>query len=166
MNENPNRIACPKCGAANFPSSTNCWQCGESLRVRQIHVERTEPESTPPGSEPPPGTPPPPAPSSPVYIPPGSRQDTDTLVIIGFMLAGLGLFGCCCCCSPLLSVAAIVLGAMAYSRGDNRGLWVIIAGAAALILGIVIPLVTAPFQQFRGPWRNFPGPIPGPWRNI
>ena len=158
MNENPNRIACTKCGAANFPSSANCWQCGEPLRA-----EPTEP--APPGPEPAPGAAPPPptTPSSPIYVPPRSRQDTETLVIVGFVLAGVGLFGCCCCCSPLCSIAAIVLGAIAYSRGDNRGMWVIIAGAVTLLIGF-IPLLWMPFgQQFKGPW---PGGFPGPWRHI
>lgn len=170
MNENPNRIVCQKCGAANFPSSTNCWQCGEQLRSDRIRVEHAGPEGPPP-PEPGPvpgGTPPPQPPPSPVYVPPVNRRDTDNLVLIGFICAGIGLFGCCCCCSWAFAVAAIVLGAMAYSRGDQRGLWVIIAGAAALVLGIVIPLVSAPFRQFQGPWPGgrFPGPIPGPWRNI
>lgn len=173
MNENPNRIACEKCGAANFPSSANCWQCGETLRVGQIRVERTEGE-TPPASEPtpgpqegmpPPGAPPPGPEPPPIYVPPASRRDTDNLVLWGFILAGLGLFGCCCCCGPLLSIGAIVLGAMAYSRGDNRGMWVIIAGAVSLLSGGV-SLLWLPWGNRTGPWNGpFPGPIPGPWRH-
>lgn len=158
VNENPNRVACPKCGAANFPSSANCWQCGEPLPA-----ERTEPEPPPPGPEPEPGTPPPPP--SPVYMPPGNRQDTETLVTLGFVFGGLGLIGfCCCCCSWPFSITAIVLGAVAYSKGDNRGLWVIVLAAVGLILSAVISVISLPFQQqFKGPW---PSPIPGPWRHI
>jgi hypothetical protein len=160
MNENPNRVACSKCGAANFPSSANCWQCGEPLRV-----EGTAPEPPPPGPEPEPGATPPTPPPSPVYVPPTARQDTETLVIVGFVCAGLGLMGCCCgCCSWVLSITAIVLGAIAYSKGDNRGMWVIIAGAVALVAGVVPTVVSLPFQhRFNPPW---PGPFPGPWRNI
>lgn len=161
MNESPNRIACPKCGAANFPSSANCWHCGEPLPA-----ERTEPQPAPSGPEPAPGAAPPPPtpPSSPVYVPPRNRQDTETLVIIGFVCAGLGLLGwCCCCCSWPFSIAAIVLGAVAYSKGDNRGLWVIGLAALGLILSVVISLISLPFQQ---QFKSWPGPLPGPWRHI
>ena len=166
MNENSNRIACQKCGAANFPSSANCWQCGEARAVGQIRVERTDGETPPPAPEPPPGTSPPgPEPASPIYVPPAGRRDTDNLVLWGFILAGLGFFGCCCCCAPLLSIGAIVLGAMAYSRGDQRGMWVIIAGAVALLSGGV-SLLWLPWGNRTGPWNGpFPDGIPGPWRH-
>lgn len=159
MNENPNRIACTKCGAANFPSSANCWQCGEPLPT-----QRTEP--APPGPEPGMGDAPAPPtpPSSPVYVPPRNRQDTETLITLGFVFAGLGLIGFCCgCCSWLFSITAIVLGAIAYSKGDSRGLWVIGLAALGLILSVVISLISLPFQQ---QFRSWPGPFPGPWRNI
>lgn len=168
MNENPNRIACERCGAANFPSSTNCWQCGEPLRTDQIRVERVEPSvPSPESSQGPEAAPPPPPSESPVYGPPVDRASTENLILYGFICAGIGLFGCCCCCSWAFSVAAIVFGAMAYSRGDNRGVWVIVAGAAGLLLGsasiIWSRFGNAPSMPWRGP---FPGPIPGPWRNI
>jgi hypothetical protein len=178
VNESSNRIACAKCGAANFPSSSNCWQCGEALSADQVPEARAEgefaastpepPPGAPPSVEPVPAVPPPPepAPSSPVYVPPTNRRDTETLVIVGFVLAGLGLIGCCCCCSPLFSVAAIVLGAIAYSKGDNRGIWVIVAGAVALLSGGV-SLIWAPWGRHGGPWNGpFPRGFPGPWRNI
>lgn len=156
MNDNPNRTKCSKCGAANFPSSTTCWQCGEPLSVEQ--QEPSESVATVSSD--------PPVPASPTYVPPADRKETETLVIVGFVLGGLGFFGCCCCCSPLCSIAAIVLGAMAHSKGDSRGMWVIIVGAASLIIGL-LPLIWMPFTMpFKGPWPGpFPGPFPGPWKN-
>jgi membrane protein DedA with SNARE-associated domain len=61
------------------------------------------------------------------------RQDTNTFVILGFVFGGLSFI--CCCCSPIFAIPAIILGAVAYSRGDRRGLWVIILGVAGLVLG-------------------------------
>jgi len=164
VNDNPNRIACEKCGAANFPSSANCWQCGEPLRKESTPAEQPAPETpaAPVPVEPTPGIPPPPQPpSSPIYVPPRNRQDTETLVVLGFVFGGLGLIGFCCgCCSWVLSITAIVLGAIAYSKGDNRGLWVIILGAVALIASVIVQVLALPFQQFKGPW---PGGFPSHW---
>ena len=83
----------------------------------------------------------------------------DSYIIWGFVLAGLGLF----CCGCAAAIPAIVLGAMALSSGDRRGLWVIIAGALALVLPLAfIPLMGGFPWQRHGmfPWR---GPWPGRW---
>ena len=80
----------------------------------------------------------------------------------GFILAALGLV--CCCCGQIFSVVAIILGAIAYGKGDHRGMWVIIAGAISFLItsGLGASYVLMPHMwphQFRHPdWMN------GPWR--
>ena len=106
----------------------------------------------------------------PVQLPPGEYQsppsvppsNTDALILWGFVLAGIGLF--CCCCTPVFAIPSIILGAIAYSRGDQRGLWVIIAGVVALLGGITLSSISAPFSHRWMP--NLPGNFPGPWRRI
>jgi len=91
--------------------------------------------------------------------PPTQRpRDTDALVIWGFVLAGLGLFGCCCL--PIFEIPAIILGAIAYSRGDQRGLWVIIAAVVVLLAGGALSITLKPHRwvpYFEDRW-------PGQWR--
>ncbi|MCX6376629.1 MAG: hypothetical protein NTU88_11450 [Armatimonadetes bacterium] len=109
-----------------------------------------EPEAAQPAPQPTPAPP-----------PPGPPQNTNALITWGFVMAGLGLV--CCCCGPLFSIAAIVLGIIAYSRGDQRGMWVIITGAVTFFLGGGIgftylrrPQIWQPYfqHQFPGPWRS------------
>ena len=100
--------------------------------------------------------------AAPPSAPPGPPQNTDSLIIWGFILAALGLV--CCCCGQIFSVVAIILGAIAYGKGDHRGMWVIIAGAIAFLItsGLGASYVLVPHMwphQFRHPdWMN------GPWR--
>lgn len=104
-----------------------------------------------------PATPPPPRPEPTPVAP----QNTNALITWGFVMAGLGLV--CCCCSPLFSIAAVVLGIIAYTRGDQRGMWVIIAGVVAFILGGGIG-----FTVWQNPHRwqpYFQHQFPGPWRS-
>ena len=96
---------------------------------------------------PPPGTPPP--------------SDTNTLIILGWVFIGLSLLTCCCC-SYVFGPIAAILGGIAYSRGDQRGLWVLIAGIVVFLLGGGF-LAASRFYHYPAPWDRFPD-IPGPWR--
>lgn len=106
----------------------------------------------PPMAEPIPPTPSPPPPS-----------DTNSLIIIGWISVGIGLVGACCCCSWVFAPLAIVLGAIAYSKGDQRGLWVLIAGIVVLILGGGGTWALFRTNRWPGYWDRLPN-IPGPWR--
>ena len=93
--------------------------------------------------------------------PANPHPDTNAYILWGFILAGLGFV--CCCCGPLFSIPAIILGAIAYSRGDQRGLWVIIAGAAALVLcggANIFGIASGNYNQWI---PNGPQNLPGPW---
>jgi hypothetical protein len=73
-----------------------------------------------------------PAPPCPV-TPPGPctpPRDTNTLIIVGWVLVAMSFL--CCCCGSIFAIPGIILGIIAYSRGDQRGLWIIIAGSVAL----------------------------------
>jgi len=86
------------------------------IRPAYIPIEPRQPRAEQPA--PPPGPP---------------RRDTDNLITLGWILVILGFFFCCC--GPLFSIPGIILGAIAYSRGDQRGLPIIIVGAVALLFG-------------------------------
>jgi hypothetical protein len=148
MNQESNRIPCPGCQAMNFPSSAACWQCGQPLKAEGSQ----SPEGPPPTAPPPPA----PEPGSP-YPPARSSGDTSIFVILGFVCAGLAFL----CCPWLFGVAAIVLGIIAYTRGNPLGAWVIAAGAVALVIGTVIGVLVGAkmFSQGQSPWMR-PGPFP------
>jgi len=94
----------------------------------------------------------------PAYQPP--PQDTNAYIIWGFVLAAVGFF--CCCCPPIFAIPAIILGAIAYSKGDQRGVWVIIAGIIALIGGGIMSWAVKPFERLPQIQHQFPGP----WRRV
>lgn len=57
-----------------------------------------------------------------------------TLTIIGFVCAALALF-----ILPIVfGPAAIVLGIVGWRQGDSLGVWAAVAGAVALVAGLVI----------------------------
>ena len=113
--------------------------------------QQPEPVQPPPGDyQPTPG----PAPAAP-------PQDTNTLIILGWVFVVLGLF--CCCCPPLFAIPGIVLGIIAYSKGDQRGLWVIIAGAIVLVAGGALSFTFKPHRwvpYFEREWPSVP------WRRV
>lgn len=57
-----------------------------------------------------------------------------TFIILGFIFAAVGLL----CCPILFSTLAIVFGVIAKNKGNPLGTWVIGAGIASLIIGIII----------------------------
>jgi hypothetical protein len=111
-----------------------------------------------------------PEPAQPSEAPPqppqaAPQRNTDAFILWGFISAAVGFFGfCCCCCPSIFGIVAIVLGAIAYSRGDQRGMWVIIAGAVALLAGSGISIGAGPMIHRWAP--QLPYDIPGPWRRI
>ena len=138
---------------------------------RKPEEQPVEPEQAPPAPEP---TPPPePVPCIPSAVqppmpetvppPPGPPppSDTNTLIILGWVFIGLSLLTCCCCAWVFAPVAA-VLGGIAYSRGDQRGLWILIIGIVLFVLGGGF-LVASRFYHYPAAWDRFPN-IPGPWR--
>jgi hypothetical protein len=152
MSDSNGRLICPNCQAENFLSSELCWQCGKPLRT-----ETTPPEgpTTPPafGSQIPY---PPPAPSEPPAPYPDTRRtdDSHTYVILGFVFAGIALL-----CCPVFAIAAIVMGAVAYSKGNQTGLWIIIIGVLELVgAGILSRVLRSSGMHGFGPMRPFPGP--------
>ena len=145
MNETGDRIQCPKCGANNFPSSAVCWQCGEPLSQQQA-------ATPPPGQQP--GPQPAPAPRWPegeTAVPP-ARDNTQTLIILGFVFAALGL-----CCCPIFAIAGIIMGVIVQQRGNPTGTWVIVASAAMLLVSVVLTI--AGLGNYLNMWRS--GQIPG-----
>ena len=63
----------------------------------------------------------------------GGTGSARTMTIIGFVCAAVALF-----LLPIpLGVAAIVLGIVAYTKGDRLGMWAAIAGGAAILINLV-----------------------------
>lgn len=89
-----------------------------------------------------------------------SSNNTDALILWGYILAGLSLF--CCCCPYALALPSLVMGIVAYSRGDQRGKWVIIASVIALILSGAFKLTGVSDHQIH---RWVPPQYQGPWMN-
>ena len=88
--------------------------------------ETPQPELAPPAL----AAPPPPCPAAPPG-PSAPPPNTNTLIIVGWALVAMSFL--CCCCGSVFAIPAIILGIIAYSRGDQRGLWIIIAGSVALL---------------------------------
>jgi hypothetical protein len=64
----------------------------------------------------------------------GGTGSARTMTIIGFVCAAVALF-----LLPIpLGVAAIVLGIVAYTKGDRLGMWAAIAGGAAIVINLVV----------------------------
>jgi hypothetical protein len=152
MNESSDRIPCPHCQASNFPSSSTCWQCGRPMRSQ---------DQTPQGPAQPPQGPglPPPGASSP-YPSTLPRSGSNVLIILGWVFAVLALLPSCC--GWLFAIIALILGIVAYSQGDKRGLYVIIG---AVVIAIISTAAWSAlghyFMNNPPPWlRNMPN---SPW---
>ncbi|MHB0999535.1 MAG: hypothetical protein ACYC27_09835 [Armatimonadota bacterium] len=90
------------------------------------------------------------------------RSDTDTIVLWGFILSGLSYLCCCCCVSYPFALAGLVLGIIAHSRGDKRGIWIIVLSVTSLVLGGALNF-TGGDEQLR---QMVPDQLQGPWHNI
>jgi len=99
-------------------------------------------------------------PPTPQPVPPPS--DTNTLIILGWVFVGLSVLGYCCCCPLFFGPVAAILGGIAYSRGDQRGLWILIAAIIIFILTVGL-VVLGDVYHWPSPLDRFPD-IPGPWR--
>ena len=63
--------------------------------------------------------------------------------LAGVLVAAFSMF-----VFPLvLGPAGMVLGAVAYFRGERRGKWVIVFAAVGMVLGILLGLLPAKFVQ-------------------
>ena len=145
----------------------------EEKKPEEQPVEPEQPEQAPPSPEP---TPPPepvqpmpaeaqpvqPPTSEPAPPPPPSAGDTNTLIILGWVFVGLGVLFCCCC-GPLFAAIGAILGGIAYSRGDQRGLPVLIVGIVVFLLGGG-SLAFYRIYHWPPPWERFPG-MHGHWRS-
>ena len=60
-----------------------------------------------------------------------------TMTIIGFVCAAISLLFLPIVFGP----AAIVLGIVAYKKGDRLGMWAAVAGAAGLVIGMVLGML-------------------------
>lgn len=135
MAEETERVICPKCGERNLPESEVCWQCGQPLRAEVVEPDKDQQPSEP-VSEPAPtpvasGEP---VSQQPTLPPPAAPIDnSQTLVILGFVFAGLSLL-----CCPIFPIASIVMGIIANSKGNKLGTWVIAAGVVMLLLQIMV----------------------------
>ncbi len=154
MSESSDRISCPKCQASNFANSAVCWQCGQPLSGPRAQVSN----ETPGGPTPPPPPQPTPGyePLPPSYTPPADNGQT--LVIVGFILAAIGFL----CCPLIFGAVAIVLGILAMNKGNKLGMWVIVAGAASLVLGTILGVALRNVAQnyLKLNPRMFPVPPP------
>lgn len=137
MNQPSERIECANCHAINPPDAESCWQCGQPLRAEDVSPAH---EPSPREREI----------SSLSQVSEGSTSDagvnaeetgeagghstsgrnTNVYVILGWSCVILG-FLCCCYILPAVGIA---LGLVAYSKDDNRGLFIIIAGLTVLVL--------------------------------
>lgn len=139
MTQPDQRITCPHCQAANFPSSEICWRCGRTLQGQA--------QQTPTPLQ---GQPEPSQPSGPSFEQPPRPADMTTLVVIGFVLAAFSIL----CCFPL-GIVSVILGAIAYAKGDGRGIWVIAAGVIGTIIGaVLLGLIASLARELptRAPW--------------
>lgn len=148
MNQSSDRVKCPHCNADNFATSGVCWQCGKPLQAQS--------NQTPAGNQ----GPIQPEPGS-AYPPASPSSDTRIYIILGFIFAGLALL----VCPPGFGIAAIVMGVIAKSKGDNMGVWVIVAGVACLVIGATIGAVLflKAMQQAK---QNMPTVPTGPSRYV
>ncbi|MHB0999536.1 MAG: hypothetical protein ACYC27_09840 [Armatimonadota bacterium] len=148
MNESSDRIQCANCGATNFKSAETCWQCGQPLASQQDQSQQT-PQIIPPDQQPEPGQPSP-------YPPPASGSDTSIYIILGFIFAVFGFF-----CCPI-SLVGIVMGAIAYSKGNKLGIWVIAASVITLILNVAAIIAYFSYVTKMTGGSPFPAPSPSP----
>lgn len=98
-------------------------------------------------------------PEPPVYN--NKQSDTSIYIILGFVFAGLGFL----CCPIIFSVAGIVFGIIAYSKGDKLGVWVIVASVVSLIAGAAIGFYYTNKMFQSGGFPTLPpssGPTPPP----
>ncbi|MDH7481295.1 MAG: hypothetical protein QHH26_04855 [Armatimonadota bacterium] len=150
MSESTNRKVCPYCQANNFLSSEICWRCGRPLPPQEGQLE--QPKTPPPIAQPQMNqATPPPAQQYPQYPSSQPSGGTSGLIIGGFILAALSFM---CCPLFLLGAVSIVLGSVAYGRGDRMGIWVIVAGAlgmlfGAMAFGLTIRSLSDVFSQAR-----------------
>ncbi|MCL6629339.1 MAG: zinc ribbon domain-containing protein [Armatimonadetes bacterium] len=126
MNQPSERIECSNCHAMNPPDAESCWQCGQPLRAEDVS----------PAHEPSPrereisGT---------SQVSQGSTpgRDTKIYIILGWIFVAIGLVFCC----YILPAVGIALGLVAYSKGDNRGLIIAIAGLIVLVLTSTVLII-------------------------
>lgn len=85
----------------------------------------------------------------------------DALIMWGYILAALEVL--CCCCPGGFALVSLVLGIVAYVRGDQRGKWVILVAIIILILSGTLKL-TGTWQKQLHQW--IPPEYQGPWVNI
>jgi len=64
-----------------------------------------------------------------------SNSDTQVFIILGFIFAGLGLVPCC---GFVFGFVGLILGIIALTKGNQLGVWVIVASVVAGILGFAI----------------------------
>lgn len=116
------RIPCPKCNANNFASSTTCWQCGEPLRAQPPIAQGSQYPQRPDNYQ--------------QTHRPQQRDNTQTLVILGFVFAALGL-GCC----PLFAIGGMIMGGMVRARGNPLGTWIIAASVLVFAVASILAAV-------------------------
>lgn len=135
MSESSERVPCPKCQAANFSSSSVCWQCGEPLKAQQ-----GPPTPSPSGGYQPTYE------STPAYAPKPQNY------LVWSILATLF----CCLPSGIVSIIYAAQVDSKYNAGDFAGAldasnkarvwaWVsvglgLVAGLAYFVIGAIIGL--------------------------
>lgn len=140
MSEESQRVQCGECGERNLSTSEVCWQCGKPLTPAQNELTADSQPTEPVAESPETPATPEVSPTQPLPVPPS--DNSQTLMIIGFVSAGLGL---CCCLFPL---ASIVLGIILSGRKNKMGTWVIVAGAVALLVSTMMSVIY--FLTIRG----------------
>jgi hypothetical protein len=143
-------VKCPNCHAVNLSGAEICWQCGHSLHADEASDDfRQSLEESADGRQS--------LEASLAWNPEQrnlnqtggilSTPETDIYVTLGWIFVAFGVI-CCCCLLPI----GIGLGLTAYWKGDKRGLWVVVAGLVALLVGICTLLILS-FLDKTLPWE-------------
>lgn len=85
-----------------------------------------------------------------------TSDNTQTLVILGFVFAALGII-----CCPIFPIVGIIFGVIVQRRGNQLGTWIIVANVLALVASLAFSaMIAAKYMELLKH-----GGIPNPYNN-